>query len=373
MITFGPMRLPQLAFALLAVLGTVAGGALECTPPREAIAQHQGAELYGRMCAVCHGMSGEGYKADQAPAIGHSDYLATAGDEYLHHTINDGRAGSTMSAWGFDHGGPLRGRDIDDVIVYMRTWQRDAPVVLDERPSKGNAKEGQGVYDRECKRCHGERGRGGQYVAIGGTQLLAYASNGFLRAAILGGRRGTAMPAFDTTLDDILVEDIIALLRDWERSGPPVAFQRAQPARPQPIPLGPVPLHPHGPDPVGFTPQPPPPTTVGPGRGTTKAEIIKRELDRGAKMAILDARAPSDYMREHISGAVSVPFYDPDPYFSQLPRDAWIVAYCSCPHAESGQLAAKLTTAGFKKVTVLDEGLGFWHSKGYPTRSGLDP
>src|SRR6266478_3471222 len=27
--------------------------------------QKQGAELYGRMCAVCHGAGGEGYKADQ--------------------------------------------------------------------------------------------------------------------------------------------------------------------------------------------------------------------------------------------------------------------------------------------------------------------
>ncbi len=90
-------------------------------------------------------------------------------------------------------------------------------------------------------------------------------------------------------------------------------------------------------------------------------------------MALLDARAPSDYQREHIAGAVSVPFYDPDGYFSQLPRDAWLVCYCACPHAESGQLAKKLVDAGFTKVTVLDEGLGVWKKKGYGVVEGASP
>jgi cytochrome c oxidase cbb3-type subunit 3 len=138
---------------------------------------------------------------------------------------------------------------------------------------------------------------------------------------------------------------------------------RPPPARPPPIPLGPVPLNPKGPEPVGFSKQP----------LTTKADDVKKQLDRHARMALLDARAPSDYLGEHIAGAVSVPFYEPEPYFSQLPRDAWLVAYCACPHAESGTLAAKLAAAGFTKVTVLDEGLGVWRAKKYPTSTGLDP
>ena len=53
-----------------------------------------------------------------------------------------------------------------------------------------------------------------------------------------------------------------------------------------------------------------------------------------------------------------------------LPRERWIVTYCACPHAESGDLAAKLVAAGFTKVTVLNEGLGYWKSKGYKTQTG---
>jgi rhodanese-related sulfurtransferase len=84
-------------------------------------------------------------------------------------------------------------------------------------------------------------------------------------------------------------------------------------------------------------------------------------------MVLLDARVPSDYEQEHIQGAVSVPFYDPSPYLAALPKSAWMVCYCACPHAESGVLAEKLQAAGFKKVTVLAEGLYGWSGKGYAT------
>jgi rhodanese-related sulfurtransferase len=121
-----------------------------------------------------------------------------------------------------------------------------------------------------------------------------------------------------------------------------------------------VPLHPGGPEPRGFKLHP----------DTTPADVIHAQLAAGAKMALLDARAPTDYAVEHIAGAVSVPFYDPSPYLDKLPKHAWLVSYCACPHAESRELASKLLAAGFKKVTVLNEGLGYWKSKGYKTATG---
>ena len=89
-------------------------------------------------------------------------------------------------------------------------------------------------------------------------------------------------------------------------------------------------------------------------------------------MAILDARAPSDYLREHIKGSASVPYYDPSAYFDKLPKGTWLVAYCACPHAESQTLAQKLLDHGFTKVTVLDEGIGAWKTKGHAV-AGSEP
>jgi cytochrome c oxidase cbb3-type subunit 3/ubiquinol-cytochrome c reductase cytochrome c subunit len=199
-------------------------------------------------------------------------------------------------------------------------------------------------------------------VNIGNADLLSTASNGYLRYAVRGGRAGTAMRPFISALGQAGIEDVLTLMRSWEAPAT-AALMPAAPARLPPIPLGPVPLNPKGPDPVGFRQSP----------ATTPADVVKAQLDRGAKMALLDARAPSDYLNEHLPGAVSVPFYDPEPYVNALPRDAWLVCYCSCPHAESGQLAQKLVDRGFKKVTVLDEGLGVWRAKKYGIHTGWEP
>jgi cytochrome c oxidase cbb3-type subunit 3 len=355
------MRRDHALLAALSLAACVAGGALECTYHATTEVERHGGDVYTRMCVVCHGAAGEGYKADNAPAIAHPDFLASVTDAFLRDAIANGRQGTTMSAWGVEHGGPLVRADVDAVVAFMRSWDRGERAKLDERPVSGDRMRGQPAYARACAGCHGTHGTTGTAIHIGDTALLADASNGFLRYAILRGRSGTSMPSFATSLRVEDVEGILALLRSWQTEAPRVTH--APPAKPPPLPLGPVPLNPHGPAPVGFKPQP----------GTTPADVIKAQLDRGAKMALLDARAPSDYSREHITGAVSVPFYDPDPYFTALPKDAWLVCYCACPHAESGQLAAKLLAKGFTQVTVLDEGLGVWKSRGYGTHTGLEP
>jgi cytochrome c oxidase cbb3-type subunit 3/ubiquinol-cytochrome c reductase cytochrome c subunit len=321
----------------------------------------RGAALYHRMCAVCHGADGNGYAADNAPAIANPRFLSVVTDRYLETVIGNGRSGTTMSAWSSARGGPLGFKDISALVAYLRTYDRFPQSSGDDTTSKGDAKRGAAAFRTRCESCHGERGATGPYVHIGNPELLASTGNGMLRATIERGREGTLMPAFGRDLGPSGIDDVVAALRSWQAEAPREV--RPAPAKPPPLPLGPVPLNPKGPEPDGFKPQP----------ATTPADTVKRELDRGAKMALLDARAQSDYLGEHIKGAVSVPFFDPDPYITQLPRDAWLVCYCACPHAESGQLARKLVERGFTKVTVLDEGLGVWRSRKYGTSSGPDP
>jgi cytochrome c oxidase cbb3-type subunit 3/ubiquinol-cytochrome c reductase cytochrome c subunit len=252
---------------------------------------------------------------------------------------------------------------VDAVISFIRTWEAKPRATLDERPISGDPVKGAATYAVQCNKCHGAHGLAGPNVHIGNPQLLNDASNGFLRRAILAGRSGTAMASFEHALGEKGVEDLVALLRSWQEPNMSVPQFPPPPAPTPPLPLGPVPLNPRGPAPVGFRPFP----------ATTPADVVKGQLDRKAKMAFLDARAPSDYVNQHIAGAVSVPFYDPDPYFDSLPKDAWLVCYCACPHAESSTLAQKLVTKGFTKVTVLDEGLGVWASRKYGVRSGTEP
>jgi cytochrome c oxidase cbb3-type subunit 3 len=356
------MRRPspiELAVVVVAAVATSFVGRAK-VEARTPVQQH-GGKIYDQMCSVCHGRDGEGYKADEATALANPQFLSTVSDNFLRAAIADGRTGTTMSAWSSVHGGPLGRSEVEAMVAFLKTWSTAPRPTLDETAPHGDAKRGAETFARECAKCHGAKGTGGPNVNIGSSQLLVNASNGYLRYAIRDGRKGTAMPAFGATLGESGIEDVLSLLRSWKLDAPVVAHD--PPARPPPLPLGPVPLNPRGPEPIGFKQQP----------GTTPADGIKSQLDRGAKMALLDARAPSDYQREHIAGAVSVPFYDPDGYFSQLPRDAWLVCYCACPHAESGQLAKKLVDAGFTKVTVLDEGLGVWKKKGYGVVEGPSP
>jgi cytochrome c oxidase cbb3-type subunit 3 len=332
----------------------------ECHHPALTEAERHGQEIYARTCAVCHGPNGEGYAADQAPALAQADFLASVSDDFLRSVITSGRTGTTMSAWGVGRGGPLQPSDVDALIARLRSWSRAPRAALDERPLAGDVAAGSAVYSSRCASCHGTNGMNGTNIHIGNHDLLASASNGFLRYAITRGRPGTAMAGFESAIGSEGVENVVALLRSWG-TGPAPLTPRPPPV--SPLPLGPVPLNPHGPAAEGFKATP----------GTTPADKVKAELDRGARMAILDARAPSDYVNEHIAGAVSVPFYDPAHYFPDLPKNAWLVCYCSCPHAESGQLAEKLLHAGFKQVTVLDEGLGVWRNRKYPTHTGPLP
>jgi mono/diheme cytochrome c family protein/rhodanese-related sulfurtransferase len=308
------------------------------------------------MCAVCHGEHGEGYKADQATALAQPDYLASATDQQIGVAIAHGRKGTQMSAWGKEFGGPLSHGDVSGLIAFIRTWQRGPAVVLDESPVLGNAESGKAIFARECERCHGPNAPN---VRILNQPFLTQASDGYIRHALHTGRPPTPMLSYTQSLGKQGIEDVLAYLRNLPppKSEPPVA------AVSEPQPFKPVPQYPKGPAPQGFKAFP----------DMTSVEIVGAQLKRKAKMLLLDARVPSDYEMEHIGGAYNVPFYDPTPYLDKLPKNTWLVAYCGCPHAESGNLAKELLKAGFKQVTVLDEGLWIWKERGLPMNKGRAP
>lgn len=318
-------------------------------------AADHGAQLYQRMCAVCHGAEGEGYRADQATALAQPDFQASATDQQIAAAIAAGRKGTTMSAWSKAAGGPLTDGDIRALVAFIRTWRHGPSVVLDEAPVRGDVASGKAIFVRECERCHGPSAPN---VRILAPQFLKHASAGYLRHALRTGRPPTDMPSYAQTLGDAGIEDVVAYLRSLPTEPAPEPS-----ARPEPVPFKPVPQYPKGPAPVGFKPFP----------GLTSVAVVSAQLARKARMLFLDARVPSDYELEHIAGAYNVPFYDPKPFLDKLPKKTWIVAYCGCPHAESGMLAKALQGAGFTKVTVLDEGLWEWKQRGHPMRKGRLP
>lgn len=347
------------SLSIIAALGLSAAlalGACSSDPAPPAAASAEAGKLaYAKTCALCHGAEGQGYVADNATALNNPTFLATATDDFLRVSVGRGRPGTTMSAWDRSHGGPYDNAALQGIAAFIRTWQTAPSVPMSGAAIAGDPGRALPIYAASCASCHGATGVEGPNVHLGNAELLAIASDGFLRYAILQGRPGTPMQAYEGQLGAQDVDDLVALLRSWAR---PVVTGDV----PIPGSMGPVILNANGPEPDFVL-----------GNRYTPADTIKHELARGAAFGFLDARAPSDYVAAHIAGANDVPFYEASQYLFALPKDKWLVCYCGCPHAESGQLADTLLANGFTKVTILDEGFFVWRDRGYPVRSGAVP
>jgi cytochrome c oxidase cbb3-type subunit 3/ubiquinol-cytochrome c reductase cytochrome c subunit len=317
----------------------------------------QGKKDYDRACALCHGPQGEGYKADNAPAIGHAAFLSAAPDAFLLRAIERGRPGTAMGAYGTSHGGPFDTQAIQNIVHYIRSWKGVRHAPAEPRAARGDGNSALAPYEAECKKCHGDRSARGEYIHLAHPDLLASADDSFLRSTIEGGRDGTPMPSFRDKLNAETIDGIVTLLRSWQR--PTADAPKELPSKTLDAPL----LNPKGPEPAWNVP----------AAEFTPVAVVKVEYDRGARFALLDVRPPSNYVEGHIAGSVSVPYYEAAKYAEQLPKDAWIVTYCGCPHAESGQAAKALREKGFTKVTVLDEGIREWSARGYPLSYGPRP
>lgn len=329
-------------------------------PPVDAVAAGNGRALYATYCALCHGATGEGYIADNAPALANPDFLDAASDAYLRVAIEEGRTGTPMSAWARVRGGPLGDEDIGNIIAFMRSWATEAPIDLEHVTVSGRLELGASVYGQRCASCHGANGEGISAPQLRNPVFLRTATVGYVRYTIEHGRRGTPMPAFGDLLDSATIDDLTTYVRS-------LAPGSAAPV----IPMGgPAPdvdhlvMNPDGPSPAFEARE----DRFVPGRDVFEA------MQHNARMVVLDARAPSDWARSHVRGAAPFPFYDVEELASHLPNDGtWIIAYCACPHAASGHVVDELRRRGYTHAAILDEGIAWWTEQGYPLESGPIP
>jgi cbb3-type cytochrome c oxidase subunit III len=81
-----------------------------------------GQRLFAAACARCHGERGEG---KEGPALNNRVFLDLATDTYLLKTIQNGRPGTSMAAFGTSSTvqGALTESEIASVITFLRTWE----------------------------------------------------------------------------------------------------------------------------------------------------------------------------------------------------------------------------------------------------------
>ena len=349
-----PAAKPPAAAAVAA--GAAAAPPAAKPPTAAASAPLTGAALYTKYCTLCHGAKGQGYVADHANALANQQFLIAATDPFIAWAIAYGRPGTPMAAFGKDRGGPLDHGEVSKILEFIRSWQKTPPVELPTGLVRGEPTRGEKLYAAQCATCHGPRGKGKTAPSLNNPVMLATAPDSYLRYAIAEGRPGTPMPAFKAKLTGPQLDDLTAYLRSLYRRHE----WKTVPETPPPIAQ--IIINPKG-EPPHF-----PPLREGLYISVDK---VKAALDRGARMVLLDARATSDWMLAHIPGALPMPYYDVDTMVSSLPRDdTFIIAYCSCPHAASGQVITELRSRGFQHTAVLDEGIFVWMERGYPVTTG---
>lgn len=141
------------------------------------------------------------------------------------------------------HGGgivELRADEIDDLIADLRTAgelkQPAHRFVIGADPDHGHT-----LYGHFCAGCHGTDGTGNFAPELNNPGFLRAATDGYLQATIIRGRRGTAMRPFGSgrhglaDLSQGEVNDIVAFIRQWSPDTRPLRrtepFMNQQPTQ----------------------------------------------------------------------------------------------------------------------------------------------
>ncbi|MDZ7583833.1 MAG: VTT domain-containing protein [Thiobacillus sp.] len=96
---------------------------------------------------------------------------------------------------------------------------------------------------------------------------------------------------------------------------------------------------------------------------------LKRRLNAGEKLLLLDVRSAADFAGEkgHIAGALNIPLEELAARQGELEsrREQPVLLICTTDR-RSSRAVAQLTVAGFAKVQVVQGGMNAWHEHGWP-------
>lgn len=209
--------------SFLVVIALLASSSLPAEP--------DGANLYARHCAGCHGYQGKGGVGVPLALV---DFQYAVSDQYLRRTIRLGRPGRVMPA--FDD---LNDADIDAIVRHIRSWAPGKPIKHPTHRVAGDVANGQRLYQQHCTSCHGSKGEGGKGTgvtfsrprdlpiiapALNNSGFLAAASDQMIKATLMNGREGTPMVSFRKLgLTEQQIDDIVSYIRSFESQPDPNA------------------------------------------------------------------------------------------------------------------------------------------------------
>jgi rhodanese-related sulfurtransferase len=99
---------------------------------------------------------------------------------------------------------------------------------------------------------------------------------------------------------------------------------------------------------------------------TIPADRLKRLLDSGIKLFLVDLRPAKEFKQNRLPGAHSIPSTELASRFSEIPKTVRAVLYCSCQKHESGDKAVFLRSQGYRNISIMLEDYTEWVKRGYP-------
>lgn len=170
-----------------------------------------GAKLYLDNCATCHGVKGEGGKG---LALNRQGFLVIASDVYIIKSIINGRP-----TRGCPPRKDLSQEELVSIASFIKGWQTEKSITVPKnRVAPYPSTRGKEVFDI-CAGCHDADGAGAMGPSLVDPGFLASASDGFIRATIMFGRKGTPMDGFSKeaghqpplSMEDI--DEVVAYIR----------------------------------------------------------------------------------------------------------------------------------------------------------------
>jgi len=104
---------------------------------------------------------------------------------------------------------------------------------------------------------------------------------------------------------------------------------------------------------------------------TIDRETLKRSLDKGSKLTILNVLPEEYYRKEHIKGSENISVkeenFEEEVESKVGSKDKPIVVYCASNECPASKAAAeKLEKAGFTNVRAYEGGMQDWKDAEYP-------
>ncbi len=94
---------------------------------------------------------------------------------------------------------------------------------------------------------------------------------------------------------------------------------------------------------------------------------LRRRIEAGDDVVVVDVRPREEYEAGHIAGAVSIPLDELADRLDELPEDAQIVAYCRGPYCVLAPEAVEQLHRTGRDVRRLEVGFPEWRLAGLPT------